>query len=108
MELLYIEDIYFFEVNIKYILSSVLKILMLFTHQLMFVCFYSKKSKFSFYISYFLEDFRYINLPCNKPIHNNIKEDKGVFVIEYVDQSRVIGTDEKKFVQRQSARHVMS
>ena len=42
-----------------------------------------KKVNFLF-ILYFLEDLQLINLST---IHNNVKEDKGVFVTEYLDES---------------------
>ena len=57
----YIEDIYFFAVNTKYISSSVLKtsefsqvcltseILMLSTHEMKYIWYLPKKCKFSFY-----------------------------------------------------------
>ena len=59
--LFYIEDIYFFEVNTKYISSNVLKIsifhecvarvkLLIFsTHEMKYFWYMPKKSKFSFY-----------------------------------------------------------
>ena len=56
----FIEDIYFFEVNNKYISSSVLKISMFSTHEIKYIWYFTKKSKFSFYfIGYFLE--QYVN-----------------------------------------------
>ena len=47
-----------------------------------YLVFTSKKVNFLF-ILFFVEDLRLIN---------NIKEDKGLFVTEYLDQSLVIGT----------------
>ena len=52
---------------------------------------FTKKSKFSFYFILFLEDLQLINL-LTKPNHNNVKENKGVFVTKYLDQSIVIRT----------------
>ena len=53
---------------------------------------FNAKSQFSFYFIHFLEDLRLINEPCFKKNHSHIKEDKGVFVTKYLDQSKVIGT----------------
>ena len=50
-----------------------------------------KKVNFLF-ILYFLDDVQLMNLRCFKPNHNNVKEDEGVFVTEYPDQSIVIRT----------------
>ena len=52
---------------------------------------FAKKVNFLF-ILYFLEDLQLINQPCFKQNHNNVKEDKEVFVKEYRDQSIVIRT----------------
>ena len=60
--IIYIEDIYFFEVNTKYISSSVLKtsefsrvkILMFSTHEMKYIWYLPKKSKFSFYFVLFI------------------------------------------------------
>ena len=49
----YIEDIYFFEVNTKYISSSVLKILMFSTHKMKYIWYLQKEKKFSFYFILF-------------------------------------------------------
>ena len=49
-----------------------------------YLVFTKKKSKFSFYFILFLEDLQLIDF---KPNHNNVKEDKGVFVREILDQS---------------------
>ena len=69
----YIEDIYFFEVNTKYISSSVLKtsefswvrsrmkISMFSTHEMKYIWYLLKKVHFLF-ILYFLEDLQLINL----------------------------------------------
>ena len=69
--LVYIEDIYFFEVNTKYISSNVLKtsefhecaarmkISMFSTLEMKYIWYSSQKSKFSFY---FLDDLQLINL----------------------------------------------
>ena len=52
-----------------------------------YLVFTSKKVNFLF-IFYFFEDLQLINLLTKfKPNHNNVKEDKGVFVTEYLDQS---------------------
>ena len=48
------EDIYFFEVNTKYISSSVLKIQMFSTHEMKYIRYLQKKSKFSFYFILFI------------------------------------------------------
>ena len=49
---------------------------------------FTKIKKISFYFILFLEDLQLINLlTCFKPNHNNVKEDKGVFVKECLDQS---------------------
>ena len=78
--------------NTKYISSSVLKISIFSTHKMTCICYLPKKVNFPF-ILYLLEDLQLINLKsCFKANHNNINEDKGVFVIEYLDQSKVIWT----------------
>ena len=56
-----------------------MKISMFSTHEMIHL----KKVNFLF-ILYFLEDLQLINLST---IHNNVKEDKGVFVTEYLDES---------------------
>ena len=50
----YIEDIYFFEVNTKYISSNALnisnlKLLIFSTHEMKYIWYLPKKGKFSFY-----------------------------------------------------------
>ena len=53
-----------------------------------YLVFTSKKINFLFILYFFLEDLQLINfIPCSKPNHNNVKEDKGVFVTEYLDQT---------------------
>ena len=47
------------------------------------------------YILYFLDDLQLINKPCFKPNYNNVKEDKGVFVIDNLDQAILVGTYRK-------------
>ena len=71
--LVYIEDIYFFEVNTKYISSSVLKtsyfhecaarmkISMFSAHEMNYISYLQKKVNFLF-ILFFLEDLQLINL----------------------------------------------
>ena len=64
-----------------------MKISMFSTHEMKYIWYLPKKVNFLF-ILYFLEDLQLINFkPCFKPNHNNVKEDKGVFVTEYLDQS---------------------
>ena len=48
-----IEDIYIFEVNTKYISSSVLKIPMFSTHEMKYIWYLPIKSKFSFFFILF-------------------------------------------------------
>ena len=95
-EMKYITDIYFFEVNTKYISSSVLK-----TSEFSRVRSTNenfdvfnlrdeiKKSKFSFYFILFRRFTvnQFVNHASRKPNHNNVKEDKGVFVTKNLDQS---------------------
>ena len=46
---MYIEDIYFSEVNTKYISSSVLKILMLSTHEMKYIWYLPEKKVIFFF-----------------------------------------------------------
>ena len=59
---------------------------MFLTHKMTYIGIYWKKVNLLF-ILYFLEDLRPINNPCFKQSYNTIKEDKAVFVTEYLDQS---------------------
>ena len=64
-----------------------MKISMFSTHEMKYIWYLLKKVNFLF-ILYFLEDLQLINLlTMLKPNHNNVIEDKGVFVTEYLDQS---------------------
>ena len=95
----YIEDIYFFEVNTKYISSSVLKSLEfslerstnenfdVFNSRDDIYLVFTKKVNFLF-ILYFLEDLQLVNLLTMLVGESqNVKEGKGVFVTEYLDQA---------------------
>ena len=52
---------------------------------------FTKKVNFLF-ILYFKEDLQFTYQLSFKPNHNSVKEDKGVFVTEYLDQSIVTRT----------------
>ena len=98
-----IDGIFFFEVNTKYISSSVLKtsefsrvrstseIFDVFCSWDDIYLVFTEKSELSFYFILFRR-FRLINYPCFKPNHNKLNEDKGVFATVYLDQPIVMGT----------------
>ena len=60
--------------------------------EITFIWYLLLKSKFSFYFI-LLRRFTVNQLTLLKADPNNVKEDKGVFVTEYLDQSIVIGTN---------------
>ena len=62
-----------------------MKISMFSTHEMKYIWYLLKKVNFLF-ILFFLEDLQLINL-LTMPYHNYVKEDKVVFVTEYLDQS---------------------
>ena len=65
-----------------------MKISMFSTHEMKYIWYLLIKSKFSFYFILFLEDLQLINLlTMLQADHNQVKEDKGVFVTEHLDQS---------------------
>ena len=85
---MFIEDIYFFEVNTKYISSSVLKtsefhecaarvkISMFSTQKMKYIWYLPRKSKFSFYCILF----RRLTANSSESV------DIGIFVTKYLDQ----------------------